>query len=127
LRSGEWVWAELLEDGGKVHQLHPPALIGVLPLLELPLWAVSEKARHVARSAGVSPEQVEKDLPSGLIIQAALDARSDYWVGLAVQWLGELPREAVPVAAVAEAAEDKRLSQRTRHELLRNLAGSRKT
>ena len=126
VRSGEWVWGELLADGGKVHPLRPPALIGALPLLELPLGIVAEKARRAARIAGVPPEQVEKDLPSGLIIEAALETRSDYWVGLAAQWLTAIPREAIPAAAIAAAAEDKKLSQRTRHQLMRNLSDSKK-
>lgn len=123
-RSGEWVWCEL--DKARVHPMRPPALVGVLPILELPYDAVVQKARVAARRAGVLPERMETELPSREIVEAALHSRSDYWVDLAAEWLRGMPSESVPVGVIEDAARDTGLPQPSRHGLLRALAEIRK-
>lgn len=124
LRNGDWVWCDL--ENGSSHRLSEPAVIGLLPLLELPYGAVVVKARAAAQNAGVPPELVETALPSRTIVTAALTRRSDYWVDLAARWLVGMPADQIPVEAAEQAARSSDLPQKTRHAVRRALAEIRR-
>ena len=119
-RTGDWVWGLRRNGPDNLYRLGGPSLVGVLPILEVPLPMIREEARRAAETKGVSAVALLEALPSDEIIIASLTApRSDYWATLGINWLEyQEPSNGIRVAVEAAAA-DLQLSQKTRHALLR--------
>jgi hypothetical protein len=116
-RPGEWWWDVNREDEVEIYPLAGDAVVGTLPLLEIPFAALRSRVRESATRLGLSPQQVMSALPIATILRAALKTRSDYWVALAVEWLEDSGTASQVRDAIQSAAFDRRLEQSLRHRL----------
>jgi hypothetical protein len=118
-RAGPWWWGVEREDGWEIYPLEGDAVVGILPLLEMPFGALEHKARHSAIRLGIPPQRLLRTLPLATIIRAALATGSDYWVRLAVEWLEDSDIASQLQDAIGSAASEVRLEQSLRHRLRR--------
>jgi hypothetical protein len=123
MQTGKWSWAAWQDDRWRLFSLDSDAVIGALPLLEIPLGELESKVRKSATRLGLPVQQVVDELPITTIIEAALRTRSNYWIGLAVEWLkdtGPAPRS---LDMLKKTASDTSIDQSLRHRLWHLLTG----
>lgn len=119
--DGDWLLRIERPDGVvEIKQLDSDAGVAALPLLERSLSAVRDTANERAIELDVSSAVMVAALPIEAVVRAALRGRSEYWTGLATEWLEADPST---VAAVAEditpVLDDRRVSQDLRNRLRR--------
>jgi hypothetical protein len=84
--TGEWSWAAWQDDRWRLFPLDTDAVVGVLPILGIPLRELQSKVRQSAARLGLPGQEVVDDLPITTIIQAASEL--DRTTGLGMQWSG---------------------------------------
>lgn len=114
--SGRWAWTSTGSDGQvRLHELQPPDVVGVLPLLELDPAGLRDKLATSATLLQTSPEDLVAALPVADLFGAAFEAKSDYWIELALRWMETPFWSSVPAAAMEAVVDDPRVSQNHRH------------
>ena len=63
-RTGDWVWGLRRNGPDNLYRLGGPSLVGVLPILEVPLPMIREEARRAAEAKGISTAALLGALPS---------------------------------------------------------------
>ena len=120
-RQGAWVWGGLGDAHVTAFPVNGPTAVGILPVLEVPLFLVKKRVAETSSKLGLDPRQIVASFPILEIVQAALRTRSDYWIDHALSWFeSEGPYTEVPDEFFS-AAVDRSLSQRNRHRLRRIL------
>ncbi|WP_171042465.1 hypothetical protein [Sinomonas gamaensis] len=105
-----------------LHELQPPDVVGVLPLLELDPAALQGKLTDAADILRISPADLINVLPSAEVFAAALETRSDYWIDRALEWITRLPALNIPLAAIRPVVDDPRVGQSVRHRIRKLLS-----
>jgi hypothetical protein len=112
LNNGAWVGIDasvLCFDGalGCGRDVDPENPVGLLPLLEEEYSCVISRVQGREEELGVEPGAVLSLLPLVSLLRVAVASGMDYWAGLAVRWIEELPnlQEGIQLLrAVEEAA-----------------------
>lgn len=121
--SGRWLWASVDRSGAsRSHELRPPEVVGVLPLLELDPAALQGKVTSAAAILGIPPADLISALPSAEVFAAAFETRSDYWIDRALEWMVRLPGLSIPAAAMRAIVDDPMASQSVRHRIRKLLS-----
>ncbi len=99
LHLGHDAWVGLLGDDvfvgdvdGPVRDVDPGEPTGLLPCLERPYSVIVAELQEREVELSLRPGTLIGRMPFAGIPHAAVAARSDYWAGLAFDWLDAMPR-----------------------------------
>jgi hypothetical protein len=111
LGTGEWV----IDTGsGLVVLSTRNSAMPLLPCLGSPHDELQSVLTNACTGLGL-PAGVAGTFPWHLVVHNAVASDSDFWVGLALNWLETVPPEELPTDALARIANSKQFSQGTRH------------
>jgi hypothetical protein len=114
--DGRWSWTSRGQDGAiRRHQLRAPAVVGVLPLLELAPDQLAGKLSEAASVLRISPEDLALALPVAPVLEAAFATRSDYWIERALLWIETIQSFNRPIDSMRAVIADPRVRQQLRH------------